>query len=77
DPDASSTAVDRIVRVNTVQNHKEMDKFSFKKIVDATNNFSEENKLGSGGFGPVYKGILENQEVAIKGLSKSGQGIHE
>ena len=29
--------------------------FSFGAIVAATNNFSTENKLGQGGFGPVYK----------------------
>ena len=29
--------------------------FSFKSIYDATSNFSTENKLGVGGFGPVYK----------------------
>nr|POE58398.1 protein lyk5 [Quercus suber] len=29
--------------------------FSFKSIYDATSNFSTENKLGEGGFGPVYK----------------------
>ncbi|CAN6702124.1 unnamed protein product [Malus baccata var. baccata] len=53
--------------------------FSLRAIVAATNNFAEANKLGEGGFGPVYKGILaENQEVAIKRLSKkSGQGHEE
>ncbi|XP_062009549.1 G-type lectin S-receptor-like serine/threonine-protein kinase B120 isoform X2 [Rosa rugosa] len=57
----------------------ELPLFSLRSIVAATNNFSEKNKLGEGGFGPVYKGILpENQEVAIKRLSKkSGQGHHE
>ncbi|KAF7019327.1 hypothetical protein CFC21_032517 [Triticum aestivum] len=52
---------------------------SFKDIVAATNDFSNENMLGQGGFGKVYKGILEDdKEVAIKRLSKSsGQGAEE
>lgn len=29
--------------------------FNFDEILDATDNFSQENKLGEGGFGPVYK----------------------
>ncbi|KAJ4829780.1 hypothetical protein Tsubulata_038619, partial [Turnera subulata] len=76
----SSTTADRVpqITVSSGQNDKELETFSFKRILDATNNFSEENKLGRGGFGPVYKGILENQEVAIKRLSKkSGQGTRE
>ncbi|XP_062087510.1 cysteine-rich receptor-like protein kinase 10 isoform X2 [Humulus lupulus] len=36
----------------------------------ATNNFSDSNKLGEGGFGPVYKGALrDGKEVAVKRLS--------
>nr|POF05815.1 g-type lectin s-receptor-like serine/threonine-protein kinase [Quercus suber] len=51
--------------------------FSLATIIDATNNFSSNNKLGEGGFGPVYKGTLTNEkEVAIKRLSRSsGQGL--
>ena len=29
--------------------------FDFQQLLQATNNFSEENKLGQGGFGAVYK----------------------
>ncbi|WJX31937.1 receptor protein-tyrosine kinase [Trifolium repens] len=48
-------------------------------ILKATNNFSVDNKLGEGGFGPVYKGtLLDGQEIAVKRLSQSsGQGIKE
>ncbi|XP_031473968.1 cysteine-rich receptor-like protein kinase 44 [Nymphaea colorata] len=50
-----------------------------KTVRAATHNFSELNKLGQGGFGPVYKGILPGgQEIAVKRLSQySGQGIRE
>ncbi|XP_019158852.1 PREDICTED: receptor-like serine/threonine-protein kinase SD1-8 [Ipomoea nil] len=52
---------------------------TFQSILEATNNFSDANKLGEGGFGPVYKGmLLDGQEVAIKRLSsQSSQGINE
>ncbi|CAH1427278.1 unnamed protein product [Lactuca virosa] len=53
--------------------------FSFAAIATATNEFASENKLGEGGFGPVYKGKLsDEQEIAIKRLSiTSGQGLVE
>ncbi|GAB4841100.1 hypothetical protein Ancab_039673 [Ancistrocladus abbreviatus] len=53
--------------------------FDFKIIAEATDNFSEDKKLGEGGFGPVYKGILKgSQEIAVKRLSKySTQGLDE
>ncbi|CAN6241028.1 unnamed protein product [Urochloa humidicola] len=53
--------------------------FNFRDIVSATNNFAEDNLLGQGGFGKVYKGVLrENKQVAIKRLSQgSGQGVDE
>ncbi|KAK6124022.1 hypothetical protein DH2020_042238 [Rehmannia glutinosa] len=53
--------------------------YSFEVLANATNNFNVANKLGMGGFGPVYKGKLANgKEVAVKRLSAaSGQGLEE
>ncbi|KAL7213352.1 hypothetical protein ACSBR2_015966 [Camellia fascicularis] len=53
--------------------------FDLATIQVATNNFSDDNKIGEGGFGSVYKGILSNgQEIAVKRLSRnSGQGAEE
>ncbi|XP_060672397.1 cysteine-rich receptor-like protein kinase 10 [Ziziphus jujuba] len=50
-----------------------------RTIKVATENFSNAFKLGEGGFGPVYKGILgDGQEIAVKRLSShSGQGLDE
>ncbi|KAM3761909.1 hypothetical protein ACB098_01G303600 [Castanea mollissima] len=56
----------------------ELPLLSFSCIAAATDNFSAANKLGEGGFGPVYKGELRGHEIAIKRLSKrSGQGLEE
>ncbi len=37
--------------------------------MEATNNFSTERKLGEGGFGEVFKGMLNGTFVAVKRLS--------
>ncbi|KAL0409306.1 UNVERIFIED_CONTAM: Cysteine-rich receptor-like protein kinase [Sesamum radiatum] len=53
--------------------------YDFGKIRAATDDFSDANKLGQGGFGVVYKGKLENgKEIAVKRLSRrSAQGDAE
>ncbi|KAL8214980.1 hypothetical protein R6Q57_004429 [Mikania cordata] len=50
--------------------------YDFETVKAATNGFSDNKKLGEGGFGSVYKGDLQNgQEIAVKRLSEnSGQG---
>ncbi|WOG89932.1 hypothetical protein DCAR_0209173 [Daucus carota subsp. sativus] len=57
----------------------EFSQYDFTTIEVATNYFSDENKLGQGGFGAVYKGILRTgQEVAVKRLLRGlGQGEQE
>ncbi|XP_020589872.1 putative cysteine-rich receptor-like protein kinase 20 [Phalaenopsis equestris] len=53
--------------------------FDLPTLKVATENFSELNKVGEGGFGSVYKGVLpDGQEIAVKRLSAgSGQGLEE
>ncbi|KAL7160378.1 hypothetical protein ABFS83_01G091100 [Erythranthe nasuta] len=57
----------------------ELPLYELSTISKATHNFSLDNKLGEGGFGPVYKGTLGGgQEIAVKRLSKASlQGIQE
>ncbi|KAH7665630.1 Non-specific serine/threonine protein kinase protein [Dioscorea alata] len=52
---------------------------TLSQIRAATGNFNPENKIGEGGFGPVYKGVLSDGTViAVKQLSaKSRQGNRE
>ncbi|GLT37752.1 hypothetical protein SLA2020_120530 [Shorea laevis] len=57
----------------------ELPMFDLTTIASATSNFSSNNKLGEGGFGPVYKGkLLEGKDIAVKRSSRnSGQGLQE
>ncbi|XP_061341263.1 U-box domain-containing protein 33-like isoform X2 [Gastrolobium bilobum] len=52
--------------------------FSFPEIKEATSNFDPSLKIGEGGYGSIFKGILCRTEVAIKTLDpKSKQGPSE
>ncbi|XP_062109355.1 G-type lectin S-receptor-like serine/threonine-protein kinase At4g27290 [Humulus lupulus] len=57
----------------------ELPLFDLSTIAAATDDFSLDNKLGEGGFGPVYRGRLnDGQDIAVKRLSAcSGQGMRE
>lgn len=72
--------------VNVTSIHDDLEKgagprrFSYRDLVLATNNFSNERKLGQGGFGAVYKGYLTDLDmpVVVKKISKeSKQGKKE
>ncbi|KAF3453568.1 hypothetical protein FNV43_RR04008 [Rhamnella rubrinervis] len=82
-----TAALEENTRRNEIVSHNnggqkedlELPLFDLSTIATATNNFSLANKLGEGGFGPVYKGMLDDgQEIAVKRLSvSSGQGVNE
>ncbi|GFP80333.1 g-type lectin s-receptor-like serine/threonine-protein kinase at4g27290 [Phtheirospermum japonicum] len=72
--------LDRRIEVGGSQvKETELPFFNLSTISKATYHFSNKNKLGEGGFGPVYRGVLEDgQEIAVKLLSKaSSQGVEE
>ncbi|PIN26567.1 Serine/threonine protein kinase [Handroanthus impetiginosus] len=73
---------------NGVRGH-DLKLFSYASILASTNRFATDNKLGEGGFGPVYKNkyidlvkkqgkLSEGHEIAVKLLSRrSEQGLVE
>ncbi|PAN11997.1 hypothetical protein PAHAL_2G234000 [Panicum hallii] len=58
-------------------------RYSHRELAAATGRFAEEERIGRGGFGPVYRGFLADQDrrVAIKvmsqGSSTQAQGTRE
>lgn len=50
--------------------------FKYSEVVNITNNF--ERVIGKGGFGKVYHGVINGEQVAVKVLSEeSAQGYKE
>ncbi|XP_074285750.1 G-type lectin S-receptor-like serine/threonine-protein kinase At4g27290 isoform X2 [Silene latifolia] len=70
---------EQINNSNCTKGESELPVYAFDVIAHATNFFSHQNKLGEGGFGPVFKGVLsDGREVAVKRLSHdSRQGLNE
>ncbi|XP_045820475.1 G-type lectin S-receptor-like serine/threonine-protein kinase At4g27290 [Trifolium pratense] len=61
------------------ENDMDLPLLNLSTIIIATDNFSEKNKIGEGGFGAVYLGKLgSGLEIAVKRLSQSSkQGMRE
>jgi hypothetical protein len=55
DPEASTQYSDGNDLEGELSNGDDLKVFSYSTIIVATNGFSSENKLGQGGFGPVFK----------------------
>jgi chitin elicitor receptor kinase 1 len=43
--------------------------FSYEELAMATNDFNVVNKIGEGGFGAVYYGVIRGQKLAIKRMN--------
>ncbi|KAK3127271.1 hypothetical protein QOZ80_7AG0570740 [Eleusine coracana subsp. coracana] len=75
----SAQADDALKQWRTEEDGSAFTLYDFSELADATDGFSVKNRLGTGGFGPVYKGNLaDGVEIAVKRLAAhSVQGLVE
>ncbi|GFP85711.1 U-box domain-containing protein 52 [Phtheirospermum japonicum] len=58
-------AIDAYTLVRNVVRYR---RYSIEEIEAATNNFADSDKIGEGGYGPVFKGTIDHTPVAVKVL---------
>lgn len=85
-PDASDTSTESRGRTqfpNLSDRPSNLKVFTVSDLKQATKNFSRTAKLGEGGFGCVYKGVIKDSEdptkkvdVAVKQLGRRGLQVH-
>ncbi|OMO98895.1 hypothetical protein CCACVL1_04005 [Corchorus capsularis] len=64
---AAAVLEKRLSQLTSIGNTGRLEEFSLEELLQATENFSEDQKIGTGSFGSVYHGTLEDgREVAIK-----------
>lgn len=59
-------------QLKNLQRTKSIIEFTMQELRTSTKNFHNSQKIGEGGYGPVYKGILRKTPVAIKLLNSEG-----
>ncbi|KAG0577173.1 hypothetical protein KC19_5G136300 [Ceratodon purpureus] len=68
----------RDIQREFAKNEVQPNLYSYNELKVATEDFSPDMKLGQGGFGVVYKGVLpDGSEVAVKQLNNSDQVLAE
>lgn len=59
-------------------NQFKYNRYTIDEIEEATEYFAQSRKIGEGGYGPVFKGMLSNTTVAIKVLRPdAAQGMSQ
>ncbi|XP_059280497.1 serine/threonine-protein kinase-like protein CCR4 [Lycium ferocissimum] len=67
----------RLSQLFSMGNGGHLEEFSLQVLLQATNNFSDEHKVGTGSFGSVYRATLEDgREVAIKRAEASASSSY-
>ncbi|KAL2513292.1 Serine/threonine-protein kinase-like protein CCR4 [Abeliophyllum distichum] len=67
----------RLSHLISMGNGGHLEEFSLQVLLKATNSFSEENKIGTGSFGSVYHGTLDDgREVAVKRAEASSSSSY-
>nr|GFC79147.1 wall-associated receptor kinase 2-like [Tanacetum cinerariifolium] len=61
-------------KINSQGTHDTMTLFSSTQLRKATNNYSQEQIVGRGGYGVVYKGVLSDKRVVAIKKSKIVDG---
>ncbi|CAI8591136.1 unnamed protein product [Vicia faba] len=52
-------------------------RMSYEEVKASTKDFSEENVIGIGGNGKVYRGVLRGVVIAVKNISHENNGVRE
>lgn len=66
------------LKLEFARNEVQPNLYSYTELKVATEDFSPDMRLGQGGFGVVYKGVLpDGTELAVKQLTNSEQGLAE